>query len=142
MTCVDVDGTAGGTVLRCYSTDGGYADGVDCGFSDSYCASGWCRPDASMNPMASACAQPLQDGDDCDTADQTKDTCAEGLYCKNSRESTEGKCAEQQGPGGSCDPFFMGNDCIAGGGCYFTKDQYLCDQYSIDYLTDIFCGGN
>ena len=35
-----------------------------------------------------------------------------------------------------------GGGCRFGGQCVFTKDQYLCDDTSIDYETEIFCGGN
>lgn len=151
VQCVDIDGGASGLELRCYSYLGGRADGVDCPFSmdpatqtyyDTYCASGWCRPNAVLSATASACAQPLEEGDDCDTADQTQDVCAEGLYCNHPQNETAGKCAAQHGPGGSCKPYFSGGDCRFGGSCIFTKDQYLCDSNSIDYQTEIFCGGN
>jgi hypothetical protein len=142
LTCVDIDGTASGLVLECYSYMGGYADGVDCAFSDSYCASGWCRPNAVLSPTASSCTQPLEEGDDCDTLDQTQDVCGEGLYCNHPQNETAGKCAPQHGPGGSCKPYFSGNDCRYNGSCIFTKDQYLCDSASIDYATEIFCGSD
>jgi hypothetical protein len=142
LGCIDIDGGASGLVLECYSYMGGYADGVDCQFQDSYCASGWCRPNAVLSPTASSCTQPLEEGDDCDISDQTQDVCAEGLYCNHPQNETAGKCAQQRGPGGACKPYFGGDDCRYGGSCTFTKDQYLCNAASIDYSTEIFCGGN
>jgi hypothetical protein len=145
LGCIDIDGVASGTTYECYSSEGGYADNVDCPYllvnADSYCASGWCKPNAVMNPTAGSCTQPLEEGDDCDTLDQTQDMCGEDLYCNHPQNETAGKCAQQHGPGGSCKPYFAGQDCRFGGSCIFTKDQYLCNSSSIDYETEIFCGG-
>jgi hypothetical protein len=140
--CIDIDGDGAGLVYQCYSSMGGYADGVECGGNHALCASGWCRWDAATAPMEQTCEQPLEDGDPCDTANPTMDRCGEGLYCARTRSSTMGECAAQSGPGEPCDPFFGGGDCLYDGACVFAKDQYLCDSDSIDYEVELFCDGN
>lgn len=141
IECVDIDGGRAGLVYECYSPQSGYADTVECGGNDALCASGWCRPDAATAPVEQTCEQPLPEGDACDTNNPTIDVCAEGLFCKRTRSSTAGTCAEQSGPGEPCDPFFGNGGCRFGGQCVFTKDQYLCDDTSIEYGVEVFCGG-
>lgn len=143
VTCVDIDTADGaGTVSQCYSSQGGYADGVACPQgAHTYCASGWCRPDAAAGATEWTCEQPIEEGDECDTDNETMNVCGEGLYCDHPRDETVGTCTEQAGPGGECDPFFQGADCRFGGSCILTKDQYLCNADSLDYATELFCGG-
>lgn len=143
LDCIDIDGDGAGLVSECYDYYGGYANGVYCGGNDSNCASGWCQPNAPV-PTSYACAAKVAEGEVCDTADQTQDTCAEGLFCNHAAGLTAGKCAEQKLPGQACKPFFNGLDCLNGydgsGYCYQVHDQFLCNQ-SAQPLESLFCDG-
>lgn len=143
LTCIDVDGPTGpGTMFKCYNLNGGVDNGVDCAGVDARCKSGFCLPNGP-SPTAYQCAPPLEEGDDCDTANITIDTCAKGLFCNHPNGSTAGKCAPQRRPGESCKPYFNGRDCTNGGlsSCVFTKDQFLCNM-SAQPVETLFCDGN
>ncbi len=121
---------------KCHAV-GKYPDGVTCPGSDAYCESGWCA--------GTTCAAPLAEGDNCDIADATMDTCGDGLYCKYADGDHAGKCTARLGVGETCEPRFSGQDCLnygdpAPGSCELSNGQFMCGGSALP-ADQVLCHG-
>ena len=107
-----------------------YVDNVPY-YADELCASRWCA--------GTTCADPVEEGEECDVMTTNKSRCADGLYCNHPPDDGVGTCEPKLYVGESCSPYFGGQDCV-GGSCALRADEYVCGTGSVEEETT-FCDG-
>lgn len=128
---LECDGHA--TTPKCYP-EGEHPAGAGCGFGFD-CLSGMC--------IDGECADPAGENEDCDTTLGMFPSCDAGLYCKTADAMTVvGTCKPQRTVGQSCQPRYMGADCLNGGfgSCTETYGGFFCGAAAVPAMS-LVCDG-